>query len=76
MPDPFKFISLDELRTLDSPIVHVITEEQIQQFAEDNCGGRLNDAELRAFAFVPETCSFLRYLDEAIEASRNLALAV
>lgn len=76
MSDPFKFISLDDLKAINSPILCVITAELVQEFAENNCGGTLNDEELRLFCgpgwdyLSQDLCE---WFDETIETSRELA---
>jgi hypothetical protein len=69
MSDPFKFIGLDELRSLDTPIVCVITADTVQDFAELDCGGPLTDEELHHF---PDACiselfhNFFAWIDESV----------
>jgi hypothetical protein len=76
MSHPFKFISLDELHSLDSPIVCVITADTVQEFAENNCGGPLTDEELRQFHHGSQEElfeNFLGWLNESGQTSRAFA---
>ena len=75
MSHPFKFISVDELHSLDSPIVCVITADTVQDSAELNCGGQLTDEELQDFHFASHLELFENYLgwlDESVQTSRAL----
>jgi hypothetical protein len=63
MSDPFKFTSLDKLKSLASPIVAVITEGLLQVIAEDDCGGRLNDKELEEFDHASQEWCFDELFD-------------
>ena len=44
--DPFKYIRREEFEKANSPIIFYLTEEQIQEFAEDNYSPRLSEEEL------------------------------
>ena len=60
--NPFQFISLETLKSTDSPLVVVIDADAVQEFAEDNCGGRLTGEELADLncAFSDDAmCDFL-----------------
>jgi hypothetical protein len=73
MVDPFRYVAEAQLRSLDSPIVCVITADTIQGLARDN-GGPLTDEELSVFRFAALMhCSDLlnEWLEELIEMSRD-----
>lgn len=44
--NPFKYHSLESLKRETSPIIYVITEEMVQDLAEENYGGRLTEMEV------------------------------
>ena len=71
MTNPFEFFKLTDLQAIDSPIVHVITAEEVQEFCELNCGGQLSDEELSALVYAfAEAGTKLDFLSEAISIIR------
>jgi hypothetical protein len=79
MSDPFQFITLEQLRTFDSPIVSVITADMVQDFAEHDCGGQLTDDELQLFhaaGFGRIFPNYLAWIEDVIDATRTLAKQV
>lgn len=73
MVDPFCYISEAQLRSLDSPIVCVITADAIQDCVQGS-GSPLTDEELsvlRCAALLHRSDLFVEWLDELIEISRD-----
>lgn len=71
MKNLFKYISLKDLQREDSPIVHFITEEMVQEFSEDNYGKRLNEEEVANLlaGFHEDGQSYIYYLmDSAVRS--------
>jgi hypothetical protein len=67
---------LDQLRSLESPIVCVITADIVQDFAELNCGGRLTDDELRMFGDASSSELFHEFFDwlhQSVKVCRSWA---
>lgn len=60
--NPFQFITLEELQTIDSPLVYIMTLDHVQEFAEDNFGSPLTDEEICDLPYVlcePCKCDLL-----------------
>jgi hypothetical protein len=68
--DPFQFIPWADLRSLDSPILHIFTAEYVQEFAEDNCGGRLTVEELQQLCYAFTETWDCDYMHDAISKVR------
>lgn len=64
--DPFRFISLETLKSFESPLVVVINADTVQEFAEENCGGRLTDDELADLNHAFTDYALCEFLNEAI----------
>src|SRR5947209_16854527 len=58
MSDPFKFVDLDTLKSLNSPIVTVITAEDVQDIAGMYCDGPLAEDELQQFDYTSREWCF------------------
>lgn len=69
MNNPFKYISLSEIQDYESTLIYVITEDMIQQFAEDNLGRHLTKEEVANLqdGFEKNDYQLCRFMDTAIE---------
>jgi len=72
MSDPFKFVSLDELRASSSPIVGVTTADQS---AARDCRGPITYEELKMMFSVgpPEPSDLFEQLCDVIQECRDIA---
>lgn len=68
--NPFKYHSLESLKQEPSPIVYIITEEMVQDFAEANYGRRLTEVEASNLweGFCEDDHDYLySFMDSAVE---------
>lgn len=68
--DPFKYHSLESIKREESPIVYIITEEMVQDFAEANYGRLLTEEEASSLfeGFCEDEHDHLyNFMDSAVE---------
>lgn len=70
MNNAFKYISLEDLQKETSPIVYLVSEEQVQEFCEANYGRRLTEKEAAELfnGFCEDEHGYLyNLMDSAVE---------
>lgn len=68
--DPFKYLTIEDIRSFNSPIVFVISAEMVQEFCEANYDRRLTEKEVAQlwYGFCEDEGGYRNYLmDKAAE---------
>lgn len=68
--NPFKYLTLKDIKSYESPLVYVISAEMVQEFAEANYDRRLTEKEVAQlfYGFCEDDSDNLnRFMDAAVE---------